>query len=368
MGQTNTVPANKSGDYSGPKRATDEDIKNYVTRMVQQNKGSDADFASLSAKQMFTDNDRLQKLGQDLKNFDVNELTKDLKPLYNQYKDQIPASIKDKLPSTLTGGATKTFNSTRKRYLKYNINEPQNGGNWDHKQTAGNWDHKQTAGNWDHGKNTSGYSEISDLSEFYKIKEHLLRDTDNIDSFKFGNSENKPRTNSNNFNNFNLNQSGGHYDLPSKGNKENDEDFDNFSDIINSLKSPSSEKQKSKTNIFNLLKGGQRTEEEDSIEFDEDGDDEADIDEVEIEDDDEGDDTDLEGNEDDADLETIENETDTDDDGTQTQTQTQTETETSNDGKNYSDTSIHTDDLNIMPFYSSDNSSEQKHPYRKSRY
>lgn len=213
------------------------------------------------------------------------------------------------------------FNSSMKRYLRHNIDKIQQGGN-------------------------NSLEEISDMSEFQRIKEFLVNDMKN-------------------------HQTGGDFDV----------------DDIVSTATIGSPQNQNLVNFLSALKGGN----------DNDLEDDEDIDEVDLEDDEDADEAELE-NDEDADDDAFEDEEDDisdDKNGSKKKSDKKSRkvenfdedkqkeekedcksveiSETSEDGiirnpEEHSATSFvdKSSELNILPFYSSD-SSINKHPYIKNR-
>lgn len=266
------------------KKYSDEDIKNNIIQLFKNNKDNMLSEASYTVR--------------DLGDLVVSDTENKM-----QYKE-----------NKLIGGSSKTFNPDKKRYLQYDIdkliNNLQQGGSLD--------------------LNGDDYREISDMSEFEKIKNILMNN-------QTGQS----------------NQNGGNIDI--------DNDFES---LIKSIASPVTTED-NKFNFLDILKGGANREddEEETIEFDEDDEDDDDGNDEEIDDDDNDDDDEEIEDDDDDDLETLES----DDDDTQKNKDKRKSLDSDNDNQEFSETSVRTSDLNIVPFYSSDASSE-KHPYVKNRF
>lgn len=251
------------------------------------------------------------------------DIRKNIDELFNNAKtsnfSEVSYSIND-LDNVIISDVSQNggikFNSSQKRYLRHNIKE----------------DNFQFGGN-------DSLDEISDMSEFKRIKEYLINDMKN-------------------------NQTGGDFDV----------------DDMGSSASIASNSNPNLIKFLNALKGG---ENDDFDEEDEALDEDEDIDEEVLEDDEEIDADELDDDEE-SPKKKSENqkkdknarkEEDFDEDKKESSEEQAEEeiSETSEDGvirnpEEYSATSFieKSSELNILPFYSSD-SSINKHPYIKNR-
>lgn len=276
--------------------------------------------SSTTGKPTYSDADvkrNIDELFNNARTYNFSEASYSIKDLDNIVVSDLPQQ---------NGGIR--FNSSKKRYLRHNINDlvHQQGGN-------------------------NSYEEISDMSEFQKIKDFLINDMKN-------------------------NQAGGDYDI---------DDLDNI--VSSATMTANSNSNTQLIKFLNALKGGNVED------IDDDEDAESDLDEIV---DDNEEEEDLEGiDEDEADEDLdgldeedndsdekpkkkknskkIDKEENLDEDDSETKSDGSDLSITSEDGiirnpEEYSATSYieKSSELNILPFYSSDSSINKK-PYMKKR-
>jgi len=268
----------------GVKKYTDSEIRQNIQNLFNNNKMNNFSEASYSIK--------------DLDNVDISDMQENQ---FNAYQQ---------------GGDNIKFKSSKNRHLKHNIDNYikslQQGGN--------------------PNNDNQSYREISDLSEFQKIKEFLINDANN-------------------------DQTGGNYD-----------DIDA---IINSISSPVN---KHKMTLFEAMRGGaaeKSDDDEDDDDLDLEGDDDDDEDEDENSDDEDEDDND-EDSETETDTDTDKNKKNKKKNKADSSEISDTSDATIKDD-NFSETSYSNVDvssgLNIIPFYSStDSANANEHPYTKNRF
>ena len=315
MGLTQSTGSNRSNPSI--KKYTDGEIKKNIQNLFNNNKRNNFSEATYSMK--------------DLNNISETHTNFDLQNSHNLYPQ-----------NQLHGGGNHIkFNSSKNRHLKYNIDEYIN---------------KLQGGN--PGAHLSSQN-ISELSEFDKIKEFLINDITN-------------------------GQAGGNND---------------FDSLFNSLSSTSinnqtQNKKMSLLDAINMMGGAKASDDEtsdDDLILDDDSDDDID----DIDDENDGDDDENDENDDDND-ESDENKLPSDSDtpinsklSSQSSSEISTtsdkpikknikfsETSFSNSSNNYnkkfsttSDIDENSSELNILPFYSStDSVTMNEHPYIKRRF
>jgi len=280
----------QSTENTGPvKKYTDNEIRNNIQNLFNNNRENNFSEASYSIK--------------DLENMVVSD---------TQLFQGSNANNQQQLQVQQLGGSNIKFNSSKNRHLMHNIqdyiNTLQSGGNPNNQET---------------------HQEISDLSEFQKIKDFLLNDIENK-------------------------QSGG-----------------NAESILDSLSSPSNKMTLVDALRKITLSGGAKGGADDDEDDEDDEDDDLDLEGKDDDDEDEDEEPDVVSSTSSLEKksESVSDVSAQSDENPKQESISATSDAPVNSGK-FSDTSYSQkveSELNIVPFYSS-SESDNKHPYTKNRF
>lgn len=282
----------------------------------------------------YTDSEIIKSLSEMFKNNKNNELTDG--PLTEGIIFNMNESTENNISQQALNNDINQSGSGRKRYLRYNLDKiinRQTGGSKQSGSKQSGSKQKSTHGS----RHATQNDQLSDFSEFEKIRKYILNDI-----------KNNP-------------QSGGNH-LENISNNENTIDDENFDDIVNAMSSPNSPVAQQLTFFDALRSGGKRRKDNDNNFSG--GDDEF----SEKENDDKDSSSTTEDDENDEEDKSSSSSSSSEEGGAEGKKHHKKEEEHKEHKEvNEGGFSTTSSEINILPFYSSDSSSTN-HPYMRNRF